>query len=480
MDYLNDGIVTLDKSGRVAGSNPAAASLLGAPPPKDAGIRETFPFVPEPGILELLDPSLPHEAQFTVSAGDHLRTLRLRSQPSEDMILIFISDVTSLNAQTVHNRQIARLQLIGQIARGVAHDFNNLLCVIAGHASILKHLPPGSPQLANSVDQIVQGTEKGTALAGHLLDLGQFSPMQPTDTAHEYVEMAVQTVRDTLSDQWTIDADITPLPTVTLTGIQIEQTILNLALLCADSMPEPGKLKITARGPDKESSISMGAHCAAVILVAAAPASEGESIPSEPSAAEPTRESGVILSVIRSVIEEAGGRLDVLRTVEGYAAYRVTLTHGRTSAIPSASGETTTEFGAYLSHWSVLLATTGVHRHTQELQRRLEGLHASIQVVQSVVTALALVEQGVTLDAVILEKSLLRQEAEGLLRAIVKLRPTAGIVVLSDDPAGESKALRADVTFVNTHSDPDTILLAMIESKSLAIRRKHAKPPAPR
>ena len=50
------------------------------------------------------------------------------SESSEGLRLILISDVTEMKRQAVRHRQVATLQLIGRVGRGVATDFNNILC----------------------------------------------------------------------------------------------------------------------------------------------------------------------------------------------------------------------------------------------------------------------------------------------------------------------------------------------------------------
>ena len=61
-----------------------------------------------------------------------------------------------------------------------------------------------------------------------------------------------------------------------------------------------------------------------------------------------------------------------------------------------------------------------------------------------------------------------------MLRAILKLRPSAGIVVICEDPENESPELAADVVFASARSEPDRVLAGLIEARSLAARRKQA------
>ena len=66
-------------------------------------------------------------------------------------------------------------------------------------------------------------------------------------------------------------------------------------------------------------------------------------------------------------------------------------------------------------------------------------------------------------------------EAKGLLKAILKLQPLAGIVVLCEDPTAELDGLLPDVVFVQNHADPNKILTSLVEARNLAMRRKPAR-----
>jgi nitrogen-specific signal transduction histidine kinase len=474
MDYLSDGLLAVDPKGRITGSNPAARTLIGSELSHEESLRDAFPALSDADIGQLLGRNGPHEIERSFVRDNASRIFRLRSQPSEGLTFLLVSDITSNTAQLAHHRQLARLQLIGQIARGVAHDFNNLLCVISGHASLLSHLPAGSPDMRRSIEQIAQGSERGVVLANHLLDLAQPAvALQPTDVAHEYVDIAVQMLRDSLPDRWQIETSIQPMPTVALTGLQIEQVVLNLGYLCADALNEPGLLRITAGKPDTSHLLNVGNQFAGV-LVLSAMRSPAAVPPGDAAASESLRESGVILSVLRSMIEEAGGTLDCMKSPDGSPVYRVALPYGNLPWRKEDSEQSLRDLAAYIARWSVLQAAAPSHYHSQ-IERRLRELSVNVTHADNVMSALALIEKLPQLDGIIVDKNLLKNESEGLLRAMVKLCPGAGIVALSDNPQTEPPALAADIIFLPSHADPNNIILSLVEAKNLAARRKHGK-----
>jgi signal transduction histidine kinase len=470
MDYLQDGLLAVDDKCLIRGANPAARALAGGAPLAQTVLDEAFPCLSGQDLEHLLREEDPYEIERPLTNGEESRMVRFRSQPSEGMTLILLSDVTVMEAHRLRSRQIARLQLIGQIARGMAFDINNLLCAISGHASLLPRLPPESPEISESLDAIAKSVEKGTALVGHLLELVKPTRSASfTNVARAHVEAAAVALKDNLSARWRIDADIQDLPPTGMTGLQTEQVVLNLGTLAADALDEPGTLYIRAGRRSDDRLFGVDPSFAGVILIG----------PVDPETAAATvrdmggeafSEAGVILSVIRSMVEEAGGAVHFLSTPDGLPIYRVALPYGSILAGMQKSVDLPADLGPYIAEWSVLLARPAANE--DELGDILTRLGVNVTSVDSIVSVLAQVEDREKIDAVIIDGQLIADEARGLLRAAVKLCPAAGIVVMCEDPQTEGAELSSEVVFIDSGAGPDQVVLAMIEARSLAIKRK--------
>jgi hypothetical protein len=265
------------------------------------------------------------------------------------------------------------------------------------------------------------------------------------------------------------------VPPVSLSGLQVEQIVLNLGLLAADSVGAPGILKVSVGQPGAKALFNVGGGFGAVILITAGtqdalPVSD----PGETTVMDVSRESGVIQSVIHSMIEEAGGVLYNVTAPDRTVIYRVSLPRRTFESKEQVTG-IPDDVKAYLSHWTVLFARPA--RAYGALDRRLTELGVRLTPVDSVISALARIEEDKNIDVMILDKYLLGQEAKGLLKAILKLQPLAGIVVLCDDPASESEGLSPDVIFVEAHADPNKAIVSMVEARNLALRRKPTRRP---
>lgn len=473
MDYLQDGILAVDPKGRVTGANPAARTLQAEATDSEA-LTALFPCLTAADLSLLLASTEPDEIERRQEIDSGYRTLRFRSQPTEGMTLMLVSDVTTADAKRVHNRHTARLQLIGQIARGLSHDLNNLLCSISGHVSLLTRLPPNSEGWENSIRAVTRSVERGSAMAGHLLELSR-PDMAPQFTymSLEYMESAVERLRGSLSEQWHFDTDIHEFPPVPLTGIQIEQAVINLGLLVADAHTEPGGIRIIAAPPEKHPMLNTDKRFGAVIVIASSVGESELQVTESPSLRIPA-DSGVIVSVIRSMIEEAGGRLDTLSAADGSPVYRISLPRGRGISPQDTMEPFPGDLGPYIASWCVLLARPRPTLATHDpLVDTLKAMKVNTRSADDIVSVLAHMESSDhPCDAIVIDEHLLRQESVGILRAVMKLSPGTGIVVVSDRPQQHDTSLTQDVVFVKRGSPSGKVILSMIEAKSLAIHRK--------
>ncbi|MBM4144020.1 MAG: hypothetical protein FJ225_10585 [Lentisphaerae bacterium] len=468
MDYLSDGLLVLDRRARITGANPAAEKLAVSGSGKPRMLREAFPCLSDDDVRALVDRRATNELERFAGYGDAPLTLRFRAYPTEDVTLLLISDVSAMMARRTHSRQVARLQLIGHIARGVARDFNNLLCGISGHASLLGRLRPGSPEMNDSIAAISRGADKGIALAGHLLELSRsrFTGM-PAELVEQNVRLAVETIRYGLVPEWNVEYAVDEgLPAVALSRMQMEQVIVNLGLLAADALREPGRLRVEIRRAPSEGPLAAYAALALVSASGARPPVSGAG----QTAKRPEDDSGVIESVIASLIEEAGGTLECLTAEDGSPIYRIALPRGVRLPDDEENKELADELKACFSGWSVLIAAPA--KTYAELDGSLYEAGARAFRVDNVMEALARVEEMHGLDAMVLDGRLLGLQSRALLKAILKLRPEAAVVVLSDEAPTTVASLQGEVVVESPAAAPARIMAALVESKSLAAKRR--------
>lgn len=465
MDYISDGLIAVDARGGITGANPAVNSLAGQAVMQGQNLAELFPGLTREDIQALVNSKEANEVEQDQRLPSGTRTLRFRSQPSEGLTLLIISDITAKHAQVLHSRQMARLQLTGQLARGVANDFNKLLCGISGYASLLTRMKPGTPDGDKAISSILQSAERGIALASHLAELANVNrTTHPTDAIGEHIETSLETLRNGLMSDWQINTRIAEdLAPTALTGIQIEQIVTNLALLVADSSSAPATLCIDAERPsagDASFSGVISIYSGTIRLPAGSEAGASEI---------PSREAGVIYSVIRSIVEESGGRLDCLSSADGSKAFRLLLPPGIIVISDTDAAGLSNELKAYIATWSVMLAMPG--KEQVLLEKSMIDIGMKVRRVSNITSVLAM--SGENLDVLILHKHLLGAEARPLLNAIVKLNPATAVAVLSEDPQTDSEGLTSDIVFLETRASQTKILAGIIEARNLSMRRVH-------
>ncbi len=471
MDYMRDGLLTMDRKGRISGSNPALREVAAQDIEQLQPIREVFPCLTEEDVKSLLNAREPYEVERRNVHDDRIHTLRFRSQPLEGFVLVFVSDVSLMEAKRLHARQLAQLQLIGQIARGVANDFNGILSAISGHASLLPRLPLDSPDAKASIDSITRAADRGAALASHLLHLAMPNTASPHPSmGPQYVIAAAEDLRSSLPDGWDCEVDLKTLPPVGLSAVKIEQVVLNLGMLAVDSVDTPGVLRIVGGPPDRSNPLfNVGHQYAGVLLVAAG---ELEGAVSADRQLEQEDRTGVIISVLRSIIEQGNGTLESLVSLGGAPVYRISLPRESLPQDATAEEEFGSELAPYVANWSVLFASPAGVNHP--VSSRLTELGADVDVCNSFVSALARIEGSRVPDGIIIDNRVIMDEARGLLRALLKLCPGSAVVVLCDKPNEEAEQLEGDIVFLPNRVSTDRVLFGLVEARGLSVRRANA------
>src|SRR5688572_5589559 len=156
------------------------------------------------------------------------------------------------NEQLRLERQLAesqKMEAIGKLAGGVAHDFNNMLTAILGYSSMIYEDAPPKSLIQQQATQIRRAAESAATLTQKLLAFSRRQVLQTNQVDFAAMldnlvvlirrvigeNIAVKTHAD--ADLWQILAD----------PVQVEQSIVNLAINARDAMPNGGTLQITAR-----------------------------------------------------------------------------------------------------------------------------------------------------------------------------------------------------------------------------------------
>ena len=182
--------------------------------------------------------------EIQVSAS--MALVRLRDEPK---VLICLEDITSrkqLQAQFLHAQ---KMEAIGQLAGGVAHDFNNILAAALLHLQLLQQKQNLEPELAASLRDLQQGTERAASLTRQLLLFSRRQVMQPKQLDFdEVIKGLLKMLKRLLGEN--IDTVFSPGPEPVWVEADVgmlEQVVMNLCVNARDAMPRGGRLEMGAQ-----------------------------------------------------------------------------------------------------------------------------------------------------------------------------------------------------------------------------------------
>jgi two-component system sensor histidine kinase HydH len=218
-------------------------------------------------------------------------------------------ELAATRAEMVKRERLAGL---GELAAIVAHEVRNPLGVIYNATGSLEHIVEGSADGKTLVGIVREECERLNQIVGDLLDFArprQLS-MHPEDVARltgEVVEALGTTPGVTFDVQ--VDA---ALPHVVVDRRLMRQALLNVALNGVQAMPHGGALHFAAR---------LDAEAKEVVLDVR---DEGPGIPAadlervfEPFFTTKATGAGLGLAVVKRIVEEHGGRVDVASSPRG-------------------------------------------------------------------------------------------------------------------------------------------------------------------
>ncbi|MEJ0061537.1 MAG: GAF domain-containing protein [Terricaulis sp.] len=218
-------------------------------------------------------------------------------------------------------RQSQKMEAIGQLTGGIAHDFNNMLAVVIGGLNMMqRRLAKGDVDVGRFIEAATDGAKRAAALTQRLLAFSRQQPLEPdVIDANKLVGSMTDLLRRTLGEQVEVE-------TVLLAGLwrtfadplQLEATILNLAVNARDAMPEGGKLTIeTANAAvDDEGAKEYALPAGQYVMVAVTDTGAGMSAAIMEKAFDPFfttkavgKGTGLGLSQVFGFVRQSGGHV---------------------------------------------------------------------------------------------------------------------------------------------------------------------------
>lgn len=238
-------------------------------------------------------------------------------------VQIAIIDVSKRRALERQMASMQRLEAVGQLAAGITHDFNNVLTAIFGQVHLLRRLVEGSNKANEALDQVTQAAKQAEAITRGLLAFARpAAPERRVVRLGEIVSKTAELIRPALSAAITLRVDADAPSLVSVDPIQIQQVLMNLMINARDAMPGGGTLSVRVwedRGADEvrfevsDTGEGMTPEVLARLydpFFTTKPAGQG---------------TGLGLPVAKRIIENHGGRIDVVSEQGKGATFAVSL-----------------------------------------------------------------------------------------------------------------------------------------------------------
>ena len=377
--------------------------------------------------------------------------------------------------------QAEKLGALGQLAGGVAHDFNNILQAISGGAFMIRRNADDPAKVKRFADMVEEAGRRGASVTLRLLAFARRGDLRaaPLDSVEMLLHLQ-EVLEHTMGTSVTVRLDAPQgLPFVLADRSQLETVLLNLATNARDALSGDGAITFSASAETAAADHPMNLAPGGYVRLVVADTGAGMDAMTLSRAGEPfftTKEkgkgTGLGLSMARGFAEQSGGALKI--ESELGIGTKVMLW------LPT-SGEASE--GAPLMRSAPANAAT--HRLLlvdddepvrQVLAAQLADHGYAVIPVASGAAALALLDAGEAVDALVTDLSMPGMDGVALIRAVQERRPRMPAILLTGY-AGDVTAFAVGKTFKGPFSLLRKPISGMLLADGVAMLLAATAPP---
>ena len=332
VESMADGLISMDRDGRIVTLNRQAVQILGSSRELLEGRRITD--VLGEGVGEILGSAegqgLVREREIDVRRDpDGMIPLSLSAAPLRDEkgremgLVLLIKDLREIRDLQGKVRRSERLASLGRLAAGVAHEIRNPLSSIRGFAQYFVKRFHGQTEEEGYASVMVKEVDRLNRVITELLDFaGPKEPRREPNSLEDIADHALKLLApDLAARKVEVFKEYEPgLPAVSVDRDQISQVFLNLLLNAIESMEGGGEIRLTLR------------RCGPPPAVLAAIADTGAGIPEddlekvfEPFFSRKRKGTGLGLAIVHQIIESHRGEIRVESGPGRGTTFRMTL-----------------------------------------------------------------------------------------------------------------------------------------------------------
>lgn len=335
VESMADGLISIDREGKIVTLNRQAAAILGSGRERLEGVKITS--VLGGGIDRILGSaegqSLVRDMEMEIHKdGDgkegmiplSLSVAPLRDEKGEEMgSVLLIKDLREIRdlQEKVHRSE--RLASLGRLAAGVAHEIRNPLSSIKGFAQYFVKRFSGHDEEQGYASVMVKEVDRLNRVITDLLEFsGSKEPRRERQSLVTIVDQALKLLAPDLEIRKVeVVREYEPdLPAIPVDRDRISQVFINLLLNALESMEAGGEIRVGLR------------RCGPPPAVEASVADTGTGIPEgelekvfEPFFSGKKKGTGLGLAIVHQIIESHRGDIRVERRPGKGTVFRIRL-----------------------------------------------------------------------------------------------------------------------------------------------------------
>ncbi|MGQ9454488.1 MAG: GAF domain-containing protein [Armatimonadota bacterium] len=334
------GIVTLDTEGTILTWNTAAERIVGIRADRVVGsdyrevmsrlaISDTDKQTVEKAIEQVCRTGKTYQG-YKLCFHPHNRPevflnmsiSLLRSNEGDQLgIVLIFEDITREIRLEEDFRRMRELAAVGQLAATIAHELRNPLSSIKGAAQFLQKEYEDHPSIVEFLSIIVEEVNGLSKLTTEFLEFARPLKLElgPVDI-NKLIEKTLQLMSVHIADSDVVvrqHLDAT-LPTIEADAKQLEQVLKNIVLNALQAMPDGGVLTVET-GP-----VPGGVYFAVTDTGIGIPDDKIEHI-FQPFVTTKTKGTGLGLSVVRKIVGNHGGKIEVATQLGKGSTFKVCL-----------------------------------------------------------------------------------------------------------------------------------------------------------
>ncbi|MHB8771244.1 MAG: ATP-binding protein [Syntrophales bacterium] len=330
VESMADGLIAIDRQGRVVTLNRQAAEIFGRKHPEGRSITDLL----GDGVEAILGPpearALVRDHEIEIRRGADARIpLSLSAAPLRDDAgqelgsVILIRDMRQIRELQEKVRRSERLVSLGRLAAGVAHEIRNPLSSIRGFAQYFQKRFKGQTEEEGYAAVMVNEVDRLNRVITELLEFA--AAKEPRRESHSVAEIAEHALKllapDIASRRVSVEREYEPdLPLIAADRDQITQVFINILLNALQSMEEGGTVRIAVR----RSAAPAGVEIGIADTGAGIPAEDLQKV-FEPFFSRKRKGTGLGLAIVHQIVAGHRGEIGVESVAGKGTTFRIIL-----------------------------------------------------------------------------------------------------------------------------------------------------------